>query len=1743
VKNTFYKILSIVLSLTMIFSVCGIAASADDTSFGENAFFVINGGTGDGTSAASPAPSVYAAVETINKTLGEGDVANIYIMQRNDWNTHTDGVHGMTYWAAKPTDSKIARVPEHKAQIVIQSYDTSVKTYLAFTEKLGQNTSMTLSGPTVFKDITLLSPRYAETGVEADGNDVTFAAGTTYAYYESWSVPSGSGTFDANVKNRYALCAATGIYGETGNVTDDVNIIFENEFKTHTNVDFYKSAIIIDTKGNATYTYEKDVNLTLNNANMAPYIYLGDGHTTAGSTEIKGNFNIDIKAAESVNVLGYNRPFKAGAYQVIISGGADYTGNIAEMSNVTVENGAWYITNESAFADLLSFTDTAGTYNVKSGYVAVATDAFGNKSYSSNGVLTVKSGEYTVDVYVEPITKNYYVKYGGTGNGRSADSPVATVYDAVELVNADKLGKNDIANIYILQDETWNTFNVNDETKVVGKVDGVNTTVPHAMTAWAPNGDAVPSHEARIVIQAYDKDVKTHLAFSANIGENKSLQMAGPTTFKDIVIVCMRKYEQSIYACGNDVVFEDTAAYAYADNDCTSKTPAVWTGKLSYRPIMSMYGGYYNSTHTIDKEVNITYNNAITVTGNNKETLYLDSSYATNTYKEDVTYTFNNAGIIARLRIGNGVQGSSTYEKNLNLYIKSATTVGVQDYNKPVTVKGGYQVIVSGGAKYSGADNNKSGDTWTALSGDISTFTDVTVQGGCWFVTNESNIDDLVRFTSTAGLYAVKSGYTATATNIATGVKTTSENGVLTLAAGSYTVTATKIPAIKDYYVKNGGTGDGRSVNTPAATVADVIPSVNADLTAGDIANVYIIRGDNRATKGVGELVGGEGVKATPEHGFTAWSTDGTVPSYEATLFVQAYDTTETTYLTFSDKLGGNHDMVMGGPTKFDNITIVSVRKTYRQIKVCGNSVTYGPNVKYGKINHGYEDKTAKAWNGTVANSAGMAIYAGSGSAETTQDVNFVFENTYSSSDVNTSFYFTKHTFTKDYNLTVDNENAAPIVYMAAGSGATTIAGDLNINVKNAKSFALMPNSGTLTVGGAINVLVDSNITYSGTVASLTNVTAEKGIWIVKVTADMKNALAATETAGTYTVIDGYTAIATDADGNEYLSNDGVLTLPANGDYEVNIVDYYLNNGETINVYNDIEIDLSTEKHTPKSGKIFIGWTKADGTYASKVATYKRGDVLTAQYADFAADSFVIEETQIRTSGDIGLRFIVNQDKSQIANIPNIQEYGTITLPTDLAGGRELFLDEGVVVTWIWDEENINDFSADKRGETPTKVVAENILEETEQTRKYTLCITGVEEEYDTFYTAKGYIKYLDNNGVTSVIYTSDAQTSIYKLAAEAVAEGVESDVYNSIIETVEAERKAYSDSLTETVKSSYQNSETVSDKFSMLSNGIRLRTLTINTGMDIEQENIGWLSDVHLNYINQRDVEEQVVNALSGYRGRTWLRDGSSINKIISAVEYTNIFEKTVVTGDMVDYLSWGSLSLTNNLIARKSVNNSILMTTGNHEFAESCEPDIKGLPDQLTVEQKYERLQASWSNDATYHEEILYTDSGKANAMLVVLDNGRNSTIYYPGSAEKLQASVNKAKELGIPVLLFQHVPMLTLNPEQPYAYSGGGYDMSLADETNYTNKYDMFSSGSFVNPNSTNEEIKNVCAVIRQNPDVIKGMFNGHFHESMYTEIAATDADGNLLYDENNELVVIPQFTMSATAYGYASKIVIE
>ena len=72
------------------------------------------------------------------------------------------------------------------------------------------------------------------------------------------------------------------------------------------------------------------------------------------------------------------------------------------------------------------------------------------------------------------------------------------------------------------------------------------------------------------------------------------------------------------------------------------------------------------------------------------------------------------------------------------------------------------------------------------------------------------------------------------------------------------------------------------------------------------------------------------------------------------------------------------------------------------------------------------------------------------------------------------------------------------------------------------------------------------------------------------------------------------------------------------------------------------------------------------------------------------------------------------------------------------------------------------------------------------------------------------------------------------------------------------------------------------------------------------------------------------------------------------------------------------------------------------------------------------------------------------------------------------------------------------------------------------------------------STSGANKDVYDLIVKNPDVIKGIFNGHMHSDFYSEIWSKNADGS-----DNPDVVIPQYTLTGSAYetGHALRITIK
>jgi len=1258
-KQKFLKLLSILVALALLVTTCGIAVSAEDSTAATPDtvtaynYYVINGGTGDGTSAETPAGTVADVITYMNEVdnLSEGDTANIYIMQRTDWlevgvgeevyNTKDDApAHGITAWSADGT------VAAHTANIVVQPYNNATGIHLAYNGQIGFGKAMVLNGPTVFKNLTLVSPRERYLQIVVNGKEVVFGEGVAYGYINRYSRETDATKeitlpWDGVIKyERKALPTNLGYRESAATFDEEVNVTFENAFISPSGTD--NEAIYVSNDTTSKNTFKKDVNITLNNSEMKPKVYLTN-RTANGSAIYEGNLNINIKAATSVTVKNPSSTADIkGGYQVIISGGAAYTGDISTFDTVTAAKGAWYMTNETAFSDFISFTETAGTYLVKEGYEAMAVNGEGEITYSENGVLTVSADAYNVDIAKLPVTKDYYVLNGGTGNGTSYETPAASVEDVITYINTvDKLTAIDTANIYIMQRSDWKEASIN---KPIGGTDAL--APEHGITYWAMDG-AVGQHEAKIVVKPYDANTTTYLAYNGKIGWPYSMILGGRTEFEDVIIVSTRGTYQQIIANGNSVRFGKDVAYKYISkyyrdgiNDGTTTT---WDGNFSSRNALPTVIGF-TSNNTTEKDINVVFENSFSSHSTIQEWVHLDSDGTkAGTYKGNYNLTFDlqSSSATPRISVGNTGGNGTVIEKNLNINVKSPNSIAFMNYTAPFTVNGGLQFILNSATKIGQAAKNAGNTFDTTVR--IEKFTNVTVNGGVWYITNLSEYSDLISFTDEAGTYTVKEGYTVLAKDTA-GVKYYCENGILTLPAGDYTVDVGRRPITKNYYVINGGTGNGTSAETPAATVADVITYMNQvdKLVEDDTANIYIMQRSDWNTIGVGETVAGTGANA-PKHGLTYWSDDGTIDDYAAHIIVQPYNNETNIHLAYNGQIGLSKAMFLGGPTTFKNLNIVSPRERYLEIYTATNKVVFGEGVVFALIDRrssATSGTISTPWDGVISYSRGaLPVISVYGTADHTlsKEVNITFEAAYTSPSTNNeSVYLSgggkaNNTFEKDANVTINNSNARPRIFLSGNTagGATIYKGNVNINLIDG---GYSPNSGVpnltiadgaqpLVINGGYQVVMTEGEYYTGDIANFTDVTVTKGCWYITNATGTKNVLEFTATAGVYTINSDkrYVYAYSDDSDTVYYGTD-TITIPA-GNWTVKAAD-------TLDQV-DCEPDVAG----------FIGWVdNGDGTMTAKYIA--EGEELT-QYTDYINYRGNLTNTHTKlTTGDKNLKVV-----------------------------------------------------------------------------------------------------------------------------------------------------------------------------------------------------------------------------------------------------------------------------------------------------------------------------------------------------------------------------------------------------------------------------------------------------------------------------------------------------------------------
>lgn len=314
-----------------------------------------------------------------------------------------------------------------------------------------------------------------------------------------------------------------------------------------------------------------------------------------------------------------------------------------------------------------------------------------------------------------------------------------------------------------------------------------------------------------------------------------------------------------------------------------------------------------------------------------------------------------------------------------------------------------------------------------------------------------------------------------------------------------------------------------------------------------------------------------------------------------------------------------------------------------------------------------------------------------------------------------------------------------------------------------------------------------------------------------------------------------------------------------------------------------------------------------------------------------------------------------------------------------------------------------------------------------------------------------------------------------------------------------------------------------------VMSDGMRLTEVSISpiNGKRVGSAvNIIHFSDVHFNAVNDEDKNNPTIMAL--YEGRDFNK-GNKYNSLaaVKSLEFGKLFDRTVITGDLLDHYSFGSMELLKSVITDKY---DVLMTLGNHETAEIMPSINGGLTEKYTVKEKFDYLNKNvWTNDVYLYSEILSNKEGNEKVMLLLMDNSTNKYLYTESQLKELEDYIKTAREKQIPVLIFQHCPISTGWGDENGAELVEPYDI-INNPNGVNDNYGK--SSSLIGGDMNNDAIsKKVYDLIVGNGDIIKGVFCGHNHNNIYTEIMASAPDGSN--------AKIPQYTVSGN-YAYSNVI---
>ena len=143
--------------------------------------------------------------------------------------------------------------------------------------------------------------------------------------------------------------------------------------------------------------------------------------------------------------------------------------------------------------------------------------------------------------------------------------------------------------------------------------------------------------------------------------------------------------------------------------------------------------------------------------------------------------------------------------------------------------------------------------------------------------------------------------------------------------------------------------------------------------------------------------------------------------------------------------------------------------------------------------------------------------------------------------------------------------------------------------------------------------------------------------------------------------------------------------------------------------------------------------------------------------------------------------------------------------------------------------------------------------------------------------------------------------------------------------------------------------------------NGLIVRRVFIKTGKEQEAKHILLLSDTHLSTWNLRDFEEKnpcVLECID--KRRSTFRREDALENTERIMSYAHLFDKVMVAGDVIDYLTWGGVDYIRRFIYDKAPDATVLL--GSHDVTR-----VMGhtLPDPTTLASREDMIKTVIKTD----------------------------------------------------------------------------------------------------------------------------------------------------------------------------------